>query len=1006
MGSGEGDWRIVDGDRVLVSLGNSQQTSFWRSDPVGFAASQLYRLRFRARRIVGAAGGGTVMSGPAFANRDLGTIDDHWRTFTSFFVAPHPSRIPQPDASRDWLRFGQWHMEGEVAFDDLELHRVQSVHLQYDGGLILGEGEAIHGGTYTFQAPQRTNLANFSRPLRRHDAGFNTHRWVFGAGDHVQFRHEIGRFRQDEASLFVNVNYHTGGRLIIEARPGPAGAWTRLGEAVAAGGATFAVPAHLLPADTLDVQLRADSGPIDNEQTGDRVDPGSFQVDEYRYEAALSGDPPDGSGSTTMVTVIAQTDSVACRVDVAGALQPGQADTILLAVELQGRSARRARQGLLEARARAVIAGLGETPGLDDWCSVQLLPGKNDLSLPYVVTGIGDRVLHVQLQGRDTTSDDDVWESLWRAELDVHASILHADDFGELLSTDAGVDVWWAASGWKVSTTRQSPTKRGPAMHVAAARNEAEAAQLVLRPQQVLRDLVVHVTDLIGPEGEHISADAIDVRRVATVPVRQPTDLAGEAADWPDPLMPMNVPEEVAARRNQALWVRVHVPRESAPGDYHGSVVLRADGWSTSVALHVEVFDITLPDRMTCQTAFGLNPDALWRYHGLDNDTDRRIVLAKYLESFASHHISPYDPSPLDRPVVDWPALVGPAPAADAVIEPVIDWTAWDAAMTRAIDEYHFNSFRLTIPGMGGGSYIDRRQPELQGWSADTRQYQALFRGYGRAVERHLSERGWLDEAFVYWFDEPAPRDYPFVMDGFARLQAAAPGITRMLTEQVEAELAGGPDLWCPLTSGFNATDADLRRAMGDRFWWYVCTVPKAPWAGLFIDHAGTELRVWLWQTWQHDIDGILVWATNYWTSGAAYPESLQNPYADPMSWESTYNAPRGTRRPWGNGDGRFLYPPPDALQQDGPNLQGPVESIRWELLRDGIEDYEYLAMLRRALAEKGSRLQPDDRARWSALLQVPEEISASMTQFATDPAPIEARRRIIARALEELSRL
>jgi hypothetical protein len=450
----------------------------------------------------------------------------------------------------------------------------------------------------------------------------------------------------------------------------------------------------------------------------------------------------------------------------------------------------------------------------------------------------------------------------------------------------------------------------------------------------------------------------------------------------------------------------VQVPRDVAPGDYHGSVDLRADGWSTSVALHVEVFDITLPDRMTCQTAFGLNPDALWRYHGLDNDTDRRIVLAKYLESFASHHISPYDPSPLDRPVIDWPQLVGPAPAVDAVIEPVIDWTAWDTAMTRAIDQYHFNSFRLTIPGMGGGSYIDRRPPELQGWSADTPQYQALFRGYGRAVERHLSERGWLDEAFVYWFDEPAPRDYAFVMGGFERLRAAAPGITRMLTEQVEDELVGGPDLWCPVTSGFNATDAQLRRSLGDRFWWYVCTVPKTPWTGLFIDHAGTELRIWLWQTWQRDIDGILVWATNYWTSGAAYPESLQNPYTDPMSWESTYNAPSGARRPWGNGDGRFLYPPLDALQKDGPNLQGPVESIRWEMLRDGIEDYEYLAMLRRALAAKGSRLQPHDLARWSALLRVPEEISASMTQFAMDPAPIEARRHEIARALEELSRL
>ena len=48
---------------------------------------------------------------------------------------------------------------------------------------------------------------------------------------------------------------------------------------------------------------------------------------------------------------------------------------------------------------------------------------------------------------------------------------------------------------------------------------------------------------------------------------------------------------------------------------------------------------------------------------------------------------------------------------------------------------------------------------------------------------------------------------------------------------------------------------AEQRRAQGEKFWWYVCTGPKAPYCGLFIDHAGTELRVWLWQTWQRGVE-------------------------------------------------------------------------------------------------------------------------------------------------------
>ena len=88
-------------------------------------------------------------------------------------------------------------------------------------------------------------------------------------------------------------------------------------------------------------------------------------------------------------------------------------------------------------------------------------------------------------------------------------------------------------------------------------------------------------------------------------------------------------------------------------------------------------------------------------------------------------------------------------------------------------------------------------------------------------------------------------------MNGFAKLKRHAPGITRMLTEQVEPGLIGGPNLWCPISNEYQHEAAESRRAQGEKFWWYVCTGPKAPYAGLFIDHAAPEMRIWVWQTWQ-----------------------------------------------------------------------------------------------------------------------------------------------------------
>jgi glycosyl hydrolase family 123 len=324
--------------------------------------------------------------------------------------------------------------------------------------------------------------------------------------------------------------------------------------------------------------------------------------------------------------------------------------------------------------------------------------------------------------------------------------------------------------------------------------------------------------------------------------------------------------------------------------------------------------------------------------------------------------------------------------------------------MERAFETHHFNSFRIGIPGIGGGTFHALHPPELRGFTAEDPEYRILLRSYGGQLQEHLREKGWLDRAFIYWFDEPSPDQYAFVQAGFDRLKDACPDIARMLTEQIEPALIGGPDIWCSLTSKYDHDRASERRRHGERLWWYVCTQPKAPHAGLFIDHPAPEMRIWLWQTFKRGIDGILAWQTNYWTSGAAYPDARapQDPYQDPMSWMSGYSTPDGKRRPWGNGDGRLLYPPPAAVdfQGEGPILGGPVGSIRLEHLRDGIEDYEYLCILRRRLRAKGESLSEPERRRTEKLLDVPESITASLTDFAADGAPIEIRRHEIALAI------
>jgi len=580
--------------------------------------------------------------------------------------------------------------------------------------------------------------------------------------------------------------------------------------------------------------------------------------------------------------------------------------------------------------------------------------------------------------------------------------------YGQLLpASSQQVGLWWASSGWKISPDKPLPKETSNAIILRAARNEAEAVQLVVRPTVPLKEFTIGA--LACAQGASvIPAENINVLKVRYVNVTRPTDKSSAPGLWPDPLPPLNGPIDLEANRNQPFWIRVKVPRTTSAGTYTGRLHLSAQDFDADVTMHIEVYDFTLPDRMTCTTAFGFSPGNVFRYQKLSDPRHRIDVLDKYWANFSAHHISPYDPAPLDSINVTWPKVAESMKPEE--FRPAFDWTAWDKAMQRGIDHYHFNSFRLRIPGLGGGTFHARHEPKLLGFSEDTPHYKAAFHSYCHQLQEHLRAKGWLDEAYIYWFDEPAPKDYEFVMNGFKKLKEAAPDINRMLTEQVEPQLVGGPNIWCPVSYKYEHEPAEERRRHGEKFWWYVCTGPKAPYCTLFIDHPGTELRVWLWQTYKRKIDGILVWQTNYWTSSAAYPdpEHPQNPYEDPMGWRSGYSTPKGEKRPWGNGDGRFIYPPQAAADAHPaqPVLEGPVDSIRWEMLRDGIEDYEYLTVLSRLLKSKKGQLTGQQREEYTALLDVPDSITQNRTTFTKDPAPIEAHRNKVARAIARLNKL
>ncbi|HEY5956765.1 MAG TPA: DUF4091 domain-containing protein [Polyangiaceae bacterium] len=126
-----------------------------------------------------------------------------------------------------------------------------------------------------------------------------------------------------------------------------------------------------------------------------------------------------------------------------------------------------------------------------------------------------------------------------------------------------------------------------------------------------------------------------------------------------------------------------------------------------------------------------------------------------------------------------------------------------------------------------------------------------------------------------------------------------------------------GYDLWWANLSEFEPAYAAERQAVGEDVWWYFLYGDLPPhFNPITIDHAGIESRIPFWAAFSYRVRGFAYYSVTGWGS---------DPYRQPR--------PQGTNQ---NGDGFLLYPPDPA---------GLVTSIRWELLREGAEDFEYLLL-------------------------------------------------------------
>lgn len=490
-----------------------------------------------------------------------------------------------------------------------------------------------------------------------------------------------------------------------------------------------------------------------------------------------------------------------------------------------------------------------------------------------------------------------------------------------------------------VRVLRDEPAGKAKNVALAAARNEWESFQILLRADAPVGGVNLEPGDLKGPGGVVIrAADAVLYRQhqlELTLPSHRNESF--KPGWYPDALIPFRhplakqplpadarfkaAPFDLPANETHGFWVDILVPPDAKPGKYRGTYrVAAGDRDAAKIAVELTVWDFELPRLSTLQTALGSPAERMRRYYAQrakagkePEPKDWAAVEAQAAGEVSRHRINATPPS----------ALLTPQKEADGSYR----FTAEQVeALRKFVDTCHVNAIQTPHPRSAVKDPVAEKE-KLHAW----------LKSFDR-LAAELNRPGVT--FFTYLKDEPNDEEeYHYVQKWGPPVRAAKSVVKVMVVEQTKPQnekwgtLHGAVDIWCPLFPLHDEETAAQRRALGETIWTYTALCQRDPTPWWEIDFPLLNYRAPSWIAWRYHMVGLLYWG------GMSYWSGVEDPWTDPR----TLDRRKDGKGPLYQGEGTLVYPGRAA------GYDGIAPSLRLKALRDSIEDYEYLAILERA---------------------------------------------------------
>lgn len=524
--------------------------------------------------------------------------------------------------------------------------------------------------------------------------------------------------------------------------------------------------------------------------------------------------------------------------------------------------------------------------------------------------------------------------------------------------------VVWAADGM-ARIWREQEVGRGHLVSIAAARNEYEPFQIVVSARGGdLTGVNVRISDLIGPAGT-INRLNITLYREHYVQVEHPSRFSPSPPGWyPDALIPFSehpasifagAPFQLADGFNQPIWLDLYVSPGAAAGKYTGVVTITADhGLQVTVPVELDVWKFMLPQQPTQRSAFGVIRLHLDKLYGpaLGENPTRKLAIARgYYQELIRHRLAPM--------ILD-DVIIPPDPQTGAVD---LETSPAPGVTETAAQNLHYYMDQQRMATVGLPIFPDWPFPQaLTAQRAQAKQYLAAWGTF-------FAERGWHGRLYTYLLDEPDTAEaYQRIRDWSALVHEVnveyRTSIKFLATEQPApqeeawGDLYGSVDIWVPccdhVWQDLEYSDGQRtiaqRQALGEEIWWYTAMVqPSTAWLNVnnnplvleknyapiwLLDYPPANFRVPSWLNQLSGFTGLLYWDTVYTGRSADI-------WTDPANLVVERSLPR-VGADYYLSDGLLFYP--GHVNTIG--FDGPIPTMRLKWIREGMDDYDYIALL------------------------------------------------------------